>query len=169
MQRVMIIGSPGSGKSTLAVKLGEKTGLPVFHIDQIHHKPGWIERTQDERSALTLEVHAHESWIFEGGHSATYPQRIARADTCIWLDLPLGLRAWRIFIRTLKYYGKTRPDMPENCPERFNLDFTIWILTTWKKQRLESLALLKNAPAHVNTHHLRGVKDIDMFLNQIKP
>lgn len=169
MQRVMIIGSPGSGKSTLAVKLGEKTGLPVFHIDQIHHKPGWIERTQDERSALTLKVHAHEKWIFEGGHSTTYPQRVARADTCIWLDLPLGMRVWRIIIRTLKYYGKSRPEMPENCPERFNLDFAIWILTTWKKQKIEAQKLLDTAPAHMTTHHLRSLEDVSRFLDQLTP
>ena len=36
MQRVMIVGQPGSGKSTLARRLGERTGLPVVHIDTIH-------------------------------------------------------------------------------------------------------------------------------------
>ena len=44
MRRVMVIGAPGSGKSTLARALGERTGLPVFHMDHIHHLPGWAER-----------------------------------------------------------------------------------------------------------------------------
>ena len=44
MKRVMIIGQPGSVKSTLARFLGERTGLPVVHIDKIHWKPGWNER-----------------------------------------------------------------------------------------------------------------------------
>ena len=40
MERIMIIGCGGSGKSTLARVLGEKTGLPVVHLDQIWWAPG---------------------------------------------------------------------------------------------------------------------------------
>jgi len=45
MQRVMIVGGPGSDKSTLAVMMGAITTLPVYHMDHIHWKPHWIERT----------------------------------------------------------------------------------------------------------------------------
>ncbi len=34
MRRVVIMGPGGAGKSTLARTLGERTGLPVFHLDQ---------------------------------------------------------------------------------------------------------------------------------------
>ena len=91
MQRVMIVGQPGSGKSTLARKLGQRTGLPVVHIDTIHWQPGWIERNRDEKTRLCLEVEARECWIFEGGHSATWENRMARADLLIWID------RWRRF------------------------------------------------------------------------
>ena len=37
--KIMIIGSPGSGKSTFARKLRDKTGLPLFYLDMIKHKP----------------------------------------------------------------------------------------------------------------------------------
>ncbi len=80
MQRVMIVGQPGSGKSTLARRLGERTGLPVVHIDTIHWQPGWIERSPDEKTRLCLEVEARDRWIFEGGHSTTWENRVARAD-----------------------------------------------------------------------------------------
>ena len=39
MQRILIIGCGGAGKSTLARALGEKTGLPVVHLDQIWWAP----------------------------------------------------------------------------------------------------------------------------------
>ncbi|WP_349775075.1 AAA family ATPase [Frigidibacter sp. SD6-1] len=52
MQRIMIIGQPGAGKSTLAAALGQRTGLPVIHIDHIHWQPGWIERSSDEKTRL---------------------------------------------------------------------------------------------------------------------
>ena len=102
MKRVMIIGQPGSGKSTLARFLGERTGLPVVHIDKIHWKPGWNEREKEEKTALCQAVHARDRWIFEGGHSVTWEERRARCDTLIWLDFPLWLRVWRVVWRTLR-------------------------------------------------------------------
>lgn len=73
----MIIGQPGSGKSTLARTLGDITGLPVVHIDTIHWMPGWQERPRTEKTRLCEEVHARDQWIFEGGHSITWPSRVA--------------------------------------------------------------------------------------------
>ena len=106
MKRVMIVGGPGSGKSTLARMLGEITGLPIFHMDHIHWKPGWVERTQDEKNHLTHEVHLREEWIFEGNHSRTYTERIKRADTLIWLGFPVALRLWRVLRRSVVSYGQ---------------------------------------------------------------
>lgn len=117
MQRVMIIGQPGSGKSTLARNLGLRTGLPVVHIDTIHWQPGWIERSRDEKTRLCYEVEARDCWIFEGGHSVTWENRMARADLLIWIDRSAPLRFWRVLLRTLLQRGRSRPDLPENCPE----------------------------------------------------
>lgn len=117
MQRVMIIGQPGSGKSTLARKLGERTGLPVVHIDTIHWQPGWVERSRDEKTRLCHEVEARERWIFDGGHSTTWQNRLARADTVIWIDRSAPLRFWRVFFRTMLSRGRSRPDLPDDCPE----------------------------------------------------
>ena len=50
----MIVGQPGSGKSTLARLMGEKTDLPVIHVDRIHHLPGWVERPREEKIAMAL-------------------------------------------------------------------------------------------------------------------
>ncbi|MEM7668121.1 MAG: DNA topology modulation protein FlaR [Pseudomonadota bacterium] len=123
MQRIMIVGGPGSGKSTLARQLGEKTGLPVYHMDMIHWQPGWIERETDEKARLTREVHARQRWIFEGGFSDTYLDRAARADTLIWLDVAMWRRIVRVIRRMVLNRGKSRPDMPDGCPERLDREF----------------------------------------------
>ena len=134
MRRVMIVGQPGSGKSTLARALGARTGLPVIHMDHIHWKPGWIERDRAEKDRLVREAHAGEAWVFEGGHSATYGERLARADTLIWLDVPLGLRLRRVVTRTFRHRGRTRPDLPEGCPERLG-NLPEFVRFIWRSRR----------------------------------
>ncbi|MEL6463597.1 MAG: AAA family ATPase [Pseudomonadota bacterium] len=167
MQRVMIIGQPGSGKSTLARQLGQITFLPVVHIDHIHWKAGWVERDRAEKRRMTLEVADRPAWIFEGGHSATWPERLARADTLIWLDLPLGLRARRVFWRTLRYYGQTRPDLPDGCPERFDREFWSWIWNTRHSGRAKMRALFDNAPAEKTSYHFTTPHQVNTFLSDL--
>jgi len=130
MKRVMILGQPGSGKSTLARKLGKVTGLPVVHMDHIHWKAGWVPRDDAEKMILTREAMAEETWIFEGGFSRTWDERAVRADTLIWLDVGLWRRLYRVTFRFFRYFGQSRPDLPEGCPEgnwREMWDFYKWI------------------------------------------
>lgn len=168
LKRIMIIGQPGSGKSTLAKLLGEITGLPVVHIDTIHWQTGWVERSKDERTRLCEEVHARDKWIFEGGHSITWPSRIGRAEMIIALDIPFHIRAWRVFWRTIKHYGKTRADLPDGCPERFNWEFTIWIWNTRNSARKNILNTLRNAPEDKEKHILRSTTQVDDFIADMK-
>lgn len=167
MQRVMIIGQPGSGKSTLARRLGDKTFLPVIHVDHIHWKSGWVERDQSEKRQMTLDVIEKPAWIFEGGHSATWPQRLARADTLIWLDLPLGLRARRVMWRTIRHFGRTRPDLPDGCPEHFNREFWLWIWRTRHVSRAKMQALYATAPADKTTYHFTSPAQVNTFLSDL--
>ena len=39
MERVLVIGCPGSGKSTFARALAERTGLPLYYLDMLFHRP----------------------------------------------------------------------------------------------------------------------------------
>ena len=165
MKRVMIIGQPGSGKSTLAARLGAKTGLPVYHIDrEVHWLPGWIERNPDEKAALCSAIHAKEEWIFEGGHSKTWPERAARADTIIWLDFPLWLRFWRVIKRTFRHHGKTRPDLADNCPEQFNPTFFKWIWDTRKTGRNSALRIFNDPPADTELLHHTTPSQVSIWI-----
>ena len=167
MQRVMIIGQPGSGKSTLACQLGVITKLPVIHIDLIHWQPGWVERDSAEKTRLCQEVHAQPQWIFEGGHSITYPERLSRAETVIWLDRGVALRIWRVIRRTLRAYGQTRPDLPENCPERLSYEFFHFIWRTRRTSREKMRALIASAPPDKAVHHLRSNRECASFLEDV--
>ena len=167
MRRVMVIGQPGSGKSTFARALGDVTGLPVVHIDMIHWQSGWRERSREEKDRLTRAVHARDAWIFEGGHSRTWPERLARADTLIWLDVPLPLRLWRVIRRAVTGLGRTRPDMPPGCPERLGrgfLEFLAYIWRTRRTSRAAMQAIFDVPPAHLRLHRLGSRADVRRYL-----
>lgn len=128
MQRVLVIGPCGAGKSTLSVELGVKLGLPVFHMDQLNWRPGWIESSKDELRAKVAAVTATKRWLIDGNYGGTLEDRLSRADTVIYLNYPIPLCAWRLLRRIVRYWGRTRPDMPEGCYERFDLSFFLYVL-----------------------------------------
>lgn len=164
MKRVMIVGQPGAGKSTLAREIGVRTGLPVVHIDHIHWQSGWRERPREEKTRLCREVEARDTWVFEGGHSATWPQRLARCDTLIWLDVPVVRRLYRVIRRSLGARGRPRPDLPEGCPERFDPQFYRWIWETRETARARMEQLFEDAPADKRKLRLRDRRDVAAFL-----
>lgn len=143
MQRIMILGGSGSGKSTLARQIGAITDLPVIHIDPMYWAPGWVQRPPEETRALSLQAAAGERWVFEGNHVETMDARAERADLILFLDLPRGVRLWRAIWRSLRHYGRTRPDMPPDCPERLDLGFLVTFVWGYDtRSRPRALAVL---------------------------
>ncbi len=128
MQRILIIGPCGAGKSTFAVALGVKLGLPVHHIDQMNWHPGWVEGGKDALRARLAEVTATSAWIIDGTYGGTLEARLPHADTVLYLDYPIRLCVWRLLKRIAHYHGRARPDMPDGCPERFDLAFLFYLL-----------------------------------------
>lgn len=169
MDRIMIVGQPGSGKSTLARQLGARTGLPVIHTDQIQWLPGWIEQDRDERTRLCIEAANADRWIFEGGHSATWRQRISRADMLIWLDRPVALRLWRVLRRSVRGRGQTRPDLPDGCPERLRLlpEFLRYIWTIRHTAGAAIARLVASPPDGCAIVRLRSDQEVHDFVHHL--
>ena len=109
--RIMIMGSPGSGKSTLAKYIGNKCNLPVVHVDCLFWKPGWITSAQEEIDQKIETIAASERWVIDGNYHRTFGTREQRATTLIYIDFSRYLCLWRIFMRTIKNYGKNRDDL----------------------------------------------------------
>jgi len=164
VKRVMIVGGTGAGKTTVALVFGDITGLPVFHLDQVHYKPGWMERPLDKKIEMAKALEAKPRWIIEGGLSSTYANRCRRADTVIWLDLPVRTRLVRIVKRRVQYNNQARPDLPENCPERLAPEFLAYIMRTRNSAREKIAQAIAEAP-HLTVHHLRTAKGVNTFLD----
>ena len=164
--RILVIGCGGSGKTTLAVSLGAALKIPVVHLDTLFWNPGWIPTRPDEwQRIVDAEVDRH-SWIMDGNYGGTLDRRIAAADPIIFLDLPRRTCLRRVVRRRVNYLGRSRPEMPDGCHERVNLEFIRWIWTYRKLRRpgiLEKLA----AASHARVHVLDSARAVDDFLNGI--
>ena len=108
MKKIIVIGCPGSGKTTFAKKLQEKTGLPLFHLDAIWHRPDRTHITREEFDARLAEIFALEEWIIDGNYSRTVEKRIEECDTVFFFDLPTEVCLDGAVARL----GTVRPDMP---------------------------------------------------------
>ncbi len=142
MQRALIIGPCGAGKSTLATALGGRLGLPVFHMDQINWKPGWVESSKDEINEKLTTIVAGNRWLIDGTYGGTLAMRLERADTVLYLDYPIRLCVARLIRRIWTYRGRSRPDMTEGCPERFDLAFLFYLLRWNSGPRIRAEAKL---------------------------
>lgn len=134
LQRVIVMGPPGSGKSTLARQIGARHDLPVFHLDQAYHRPGWQPAEEDAFRAEVERLAAQPRWIIDGNYTATLEPRLRAADTLIYLDLPTWLIVPRVVRRILTSHGRVRPDMAAGCPERWDPAFLRFVCT-WNRDR----------------------------------
>ncbi len=167
MKKVIVIGSGGSGKSTFARELGERTGIEVIHLDQEYWRPNWEKTPVDEWEAKVAAMLERDSWIMDGNFGGTREMRMRAADTIVFLDLPRLVCLYRILKRTIKYYGRSRPDMTPGCNERFDLEFVLWVWNYPNATRDRVLAALKAFPEKTLIR-LRSNSEIKEYLRGVR-
>jgi hypothetical protein len=104
----MIIGSSATGKTTLALRLSDRLGLPVFHLDSVaadgaDADPGALHAPVDDRPTTAFaprpladrrriveRMAEQPRWIAEGAFLGWTDPLLERAETIVWLD-HLGL------------------------------------------------------------------------------
>lgn len=164
MKKISIIGSGGSGKSTLAKKLEQKTGIPAYHLDALFWQPGWVETERGKWRAIQEELCNKGEWILDGNYGSTLDIRLRHSDTIIFLDINRFTCLARAMWRSVKSYGRTRPDMAEGCKEQFDLSFAKWILEYPKTRKPDILERLKALPPEKSIIILSSPKEVDEFL-----
>jgi adenylate kinase family enzyme len=167
MRRVMVVGPPGAGKSTFARRLAAKVALPLIHLDFHYWHSGWQPSDLSEwRERVTTLATATE-WIMEGNYSNTFDLRMPRADTLIWLDHGRFRCMRRVLTRIIKDYGRTRPELPDECPEQFDAEFLrfVWDFPTDYRPRI--VDGIEKFGSHLRIFHFRGDRDAGDFLERI--
>lgn len=167
--KIAIIGYSGSGKSTTAATLSEKLNIPVLHLDTIHFLPGWIERQrQDELALLEKFMFSHDSWIIDGNYAKLhYQKRMAEADQIIFLDFPRLVCLFRAFRRYLQNRGSSRSSMAEGCPEKFDLEFILWILHKGRRKEAKERYVNLSVKYPDKFTRIRSQAQLSAFLKSI--
>ena len=159
MKKIIVIGCPGSGKSTFSLALGEKTSIPVYHLDMMF----WNEdgTTVDKETFLhrLRIVIREECFIIDGNYSSTMDERISAADSVFFLDYPVDICLSGVRERI----GKPRKDMPWTEREEDG-EFIEYIKNFERDQRPKILELLrKYSDKSITVFKSRS--DADKYLN----
>src|SRR5690606_32526685 len=117
-----------------------------YHLDQIFWQAGWKSIEKEELKQQVEKIVANDEWIIDGGYLSCIHERLVRADTVILLDYSRYQALWRISRRVLKYFGSTRPDMTEGCPEQIDWEFVCYIWNFPRNQGVQTEAALGQYP-----------------------
>ncbi len=108
MKKVIVIGCPGSGKTTFAEKLSKSTGIPLYYLDAIWHKPDKTHISREEFDERISEIFKETEWIIDGNYKRTIEMRLKECDTVFLFDLPTDVCIQGVTDRI----GKERYDLP---------------------------------------------------------
>jgi adenylate kinase family enzyme len=144
--------------------MGERLGLPVVHLDTLFWKPGWTESGLEEFRPKVEAVAAQGRWIIEGNFTSASSLRFMRADTIVWIELPIWLCLWRALVRMLLNFGRARADLSPGCPERFDLAFYRYILSWNRVTRPKMARVLAEFAPSAQLIHLASDRQKAEFL-----
>lgn len=163
MKRVMVIGCPGAGKSTFSRKLQEKTGLPLYYLDMIWHRPDRTNVSREEFDERLGEITRRDQWILDGNYLRTMKVRLEASDTVFLLDYPLEV----CLEGAVSRIGKRREDLPWVETE-LDPEFRQWILDFQKDQMPEIRRLLEQYGVGREVNVFCSREEGEMYLRQWK-
>ena len=163
MKRVIVTGCPGAGKSTFARALSRITGLPLYYLDMIWHRPDGTNIPREEFDARLSYILRGDSWIIDGNYQRTLEARLERCDTVFLLDYPLEVCLSGAAARI----GRKREDMPW-VEREFDPEFKRWIEDFGSNQLPRIYRLLQSygTGRQVVVFHSRS--EADSWLKQLR-
>ena len=164
MQKVIIIGSPGAGKSTFARKLRDKTGLPLYYLDMLWHRPDKTNIPREEFDEKLREILARPAWIIDGNYQRTMEMRLQACDTVFLLDYPLEVCLAGAKARV----GIKREEMPW-VEEELDPEFRAWITDFPKVQLPQIYALLEKHRQDKTVVIFKSRDDADEYFKNLEP
>jgi adenylate kinase family enzyme len=169
--RINVGGISGSGKSTTSRAIAERLGLPYIELDNLFHGPNWTAPSPEQfRQRILDAIDGLDGWVIDGnyhGNLGTFV--LERADTVVWLDLPLRLCLRRIWRRTWRRI-RTREELwdSKNRETLRNAFFSreslfVWTTKAYFRHKREWPQRFASQP-HLEVVRLRSPPEIERWL-----
>lgn len=162
LRRILVTGNAGAGKTTVAIAMATALDLPYLGLDAIVWRPRWVRTPRLERRQTELQHAVGDSWVVDGVSDVF----LEAADAIVFLDVPRRRCFARVARRNLPYLFRSRPGLPENCPEIQivpTLAKIIWQFPKSMKPRI--LACARTRP---HFFHIRTAKELDLATAALK-
>ncbi len=170
MKKVAVFGNAGGGKSTLSKRLSAIAGLPLYILDKIQYRPGGAEVPQEEYKRVHQEILDTERWIIDGfGCMETLWLRLERADTLVFVDLPLFIHFWWVTKRLIVGHFKPPEGWPENSPilqSSLSSYRVLWLCRKYLTPRYREY--IKQVQSTKSVYHIRSTQEIAQFIELIE-
>ena len=163
IQKAIVIGSPGAGKSTFSRMLRDRTGLPLYYLDRIWHRPDKTTVPKEEFDAALSEILKTDRWIIDGNYQRTIEMRLKACDTVFLLDLPLAVCLEGAASRV----GTVREEMPWIETE-FDPEFRKWIEDFPKDQLPQIYELLDRYRNEKTVIIFKSHGEMDRWISRFK-
>ena len=155
-KRIIVVGCCGSGKSTFSKQLAYKTGLPLYHLDNIYWLPDASHLERVEFIKKQKEIMKKDAWIIDGNYGGTMKYRIKKCELVYFFDLPTEICLEGVLNRE-----KSRNDIAcELEPDEELLDF---IKNYSEKSKPKLLTLFKNNP-RVKVITFKSHEEVEKYL-----
>src|SRR5919201_1062078 len=154
--KIAVVGTSGSGKTTVARELARRFGVPHVELDALFHGPNWKETPADEFRRLVAAATDGSGWVVDGNYESKLGDLVlGRADTVIWLDVPLRVALTRVTRRTIRRI-RTGEELWNGNRESWRGGFFGWesmfvwtIRSHLKRRRAVPLQLARHPNLHV--------------------
>ena len=169
MKRVAVFGNAGGGKSTLAKRLAHLTGLPLHPLDMIQYRAGGGEVPYEEYLRAHADLISQDEWIIDGlGCAASAWERFSKADTLVYIDLPLVTHHWWVTKRLVQGLFVTPEGWPDNSPiwsSTLSSYKVLWLCHREMTPRYRQLVV--DVAASKRVHHVKSPAEMKAFLDAI--
>jgi adenylate kinase family enzyme len=170
VKRVAVLATAtASGKTTFGRALADRLGVAFVELDALNHGPDWTEATPEQLRAKVAPIVATESWVIDGAYRGKLGDLVLeRADTVVWIDLPLHVWLPRLIRRSLDRIIRREALWAGNRETLRNVFFRrdsllVFALRTYRARRDRYSKEL----ARYHLVRLRSQHDVDRFLRSV--
>jgi adenylate kinase family enzyme len=169
-RHICVVGVTGSGKSMLANELARRNHVPYVELDALYWGSNWTHSSDEEMRQRTDEATRGDAWVVDGNYSFIRDLTWPRAEAVVWLDYPLMIILWRLWVRTWKRVLTKENLWGTNTerlwPQFFSKDsLFLWALKTYRKRK-RTYANLLSSPEYASliVYHFKSPRETDAWL-----